>query len=92
MPMPNIELYASMYTCKCGKTFKTLKHLKQHQDQPYAGEGCDGRTCMTKHVYTGGFKRDSVHLFKRIKSYGVDHPTQFYDKFIAYDFGLSWHH
>ena len=33
MPITNIELYASMYTCKCGKTFKTLKHLKQHQDQ-----------------------------------------------------------
>ena len=41
---------------------------------------------MTKHVYTGGFKRDSVHLFERIRSYGVYPPTQFYDKFIAYDF------
>ena len=86
MPITNIELYASVYTCKCGKTFKTLKHLKQHQDQLYAGEGCDGRTRMTKHVYTGGFKRDSVHLFERIRSYGVDPPTQFYDKFICYDF------
>ena len=66
--------------------FKTLKHLKQHQDQLYAEEGCDGRTHMTKHVYTGGFKRGSVHLFERIRSYGVDPPTQFYDRLMAYDF------
>ena len=58
---------------------------KQHQDQLHAGE-CDGRTRKTKHVYTGRFKRDNVHLFERIKSYGVDPPTQFYDKLIAYDF------
>ena len=35
MPITNIELYASLYTCKCGKMFKILKHLKQHQDQLY---------------------------------------------------------